>query len=100
MKVKLNDFTCLPLPLLYMYYWKLTISRLQMVYSVTQNTEFITALCTLRLSMVPRYTRKFNFSYHSIRKIPPFLVPMCKKLTNDQEHYRQISSNALHPKLK
>ena len=50
MKVKLNDSTYLPLPLLYIYYWQLTMLRLQMVYSVTQYTEFITALCTLRLS--------------------------------------------------
>lgn len=52
MKVKLNDSTYLPLPLLYIYYWQLTMLRLQMVYSVTQYTEFITALCTLRLSYV------------------------------------------------
>jgi len=46
MKVKLNDFTYLPLPFPYIHYWQLTIFRLQMVYSVTQYTEFIMALCT------------------------------------------------------
>jgi len=35
MKVKLNDFIYFRLPFLYIYYWQLTILRLQMVYSVT-----------------------------------------------------------------
>jgi len=79
MKVKLNDFIYLRLPFLYIYYWQLTISRLQMVYSVTQYAVLSQHSVLSDCHMVPRYTRKFNFSYPSIRKERPSLFRNAKK---------------------